>query len=95
MLACLVACLDRPLTGNFKYARLNFNIMKIELMHLVGDREVLLPECSAGNLELRRLKLKRTWQLTACLLQIINGSSPTGGTNSITKVVKRLHASGR
>ena len=38
-------------------------ITKIKLMHLVGDHEVLLPECSAGNLELRRLKLKRTWDL--------------------------------
>ena len=53
-------------------------------MHLVGDREGLLPQCSAGNLELRRLHLKRTWQLTACLLQIINGSLPTGSTISIT-----------
>ena len=43
-------------------------------MHLVGDREGLLPECSAGNLESRRLKLKHKWQLTACLLQIIDGS---------------------
>ena len=43
-------------------------------MHLVGDREGLLPGCSAGYLELGRLKLKHTWQLTACLLQIINGS---------------------
>ena len=58
-------------------------------MHLVGDREGLLPECSPGNLELRRLKLKCTWQLTACLLQIINGSLPTGSTISITTVVKR------
>ena len=48
---------------------------------LVGDREGLLPECSAGYLELRRLKLKHTWQLTACLLQIINGRLPTGSTN--------------
>ena len=53
-------------------------------MHLVCDREGLLPESSAGYLELRRLKLKRTWQLTACLLQIINGSLPTGSTISIT-----------
>ena len=61
--------------------------MKIELMHLVGDREGL-PECSAGYLELRQLKLKHTWQLTACLLQIINGSLPTGSTISIMTVVK-------
>ena len=55
--------------------------MKIELLHLVGDHEGLLPECSAGYLELRQLKLKRTWQLTACLLQIINSRLPTGSTN--------------
>jgi len=36
-------------------------------VHLVGDREGLLLEC-AGYLQLRRLKLKHTWQLTACLL---------------------------
>jgi len=58
-------------------------------MHLVGDREGLLPESNAGYLELRRLKLKHTWQLTACLLQIINGSLLTGSTTSITTVVKR------
>ena len=50
-------------------------------LDLVGDREGLLPECSAGYLELRRFKLKHTWQLTACLLQIINGRLPTGSTN--------------
>ena len=34
-------------------------------MHLEGDREGLFPECSAGNLESRRrrLKLKHKWQL--------------------------------
>ena len=53
-------------------------------MHLEGDREGLLPECSAGNLESRRLKLEHKWQLTACLLQIIDGSLPTGSTISIT-----------
>ena len=57
-------------------------------MHLVHC-EGLLPECSAGCLELRRLKLKHTWQLTACLLHIINGSLPTGST-IVTMVVKRL-----
>ena len=41
----------------------------------------LLPECSVGYLELRRLKLKHTWHLTPCLLQIINGRLPTGSTN--------------
>ena len=35
------------------------------------------------------VELKHTWQLTACLLQIINGSLPTGHTISITTVVKR------
>ena len=50
-------------------------------MHLVGDHEGLLLECSAGYLELRQLKLKHTWQLTACLLQIINSRLPTGCTN--------------
>ena len=32
---------------------LNFMITKMEFVHFVGDREVLLSECSAGNLELR------------------------------------------
>ena len=64
-------------------------------MHLEGDREGLLSECSAGNLESRRLKLKHKWQLTACLLQIIDGSLPTGSTISITMVVKWFRASGR
>ena len=74
--------------GSLRLAPINFNITKIELMHLVCDREGLLPESSAGYLELRRLKSKHTWQLTACLLQIINGSLPTGSTISITTVVK-------
>ena len=59
-------------------------------MHLVCDREGLLPESSAGYLELRRLKSKHAWQLTAFLLQIINGTLPTGSTISITTVVKWL-----
>jgi len=58
--------------------------MKMELMHLVGDHES--PECSASYLELRQLNI---WQLTACLLQIINGSLLTGSTISITTVVKQ------
>jgi len=48
-----------------------FNITEIELV----------AECSVGYLELRRLKLKHTWHLTPCLLQIINGRLPTGSTN--------------
>ena len=55
---------------------------------MVGDREGLVPECSTGYLELRRLKLKHTWQLTACLLQIINGSLRTGSIISIMMVFK-------
>ena len=54
-------------------------ITKIELLHLVGDREGLLhilPKCSAGYLELRRLKLKHTWQLTACLLKSSTAACP-------------------
>ena len=71
--------------------------MKIELMHLMGDREGLLPESSAGYLELRRLKLKHTWQLTACLLQIINSSLPTSSTifNPVTTVAKRSRQDGK
>ena len=34
-------------------------------MHSLG--EGLLPECSVGDPELRRLKLKYAWQLTPCL----------------------------
>ena len=52
-----------------------------------SDHERLLPESSAGYLELRQLKLKHTWQVTACLLLIISGRLPTGSTNSITMVV--------
>ena len=62
-------------------------ITKIELMHLVGV--IVKGYCQSaapGYLEMRRLKLKHTWQLTGCLLQIINGSLPTGSTISITTV---------
>ena len=50
----------------------------------------LFLECSASYLELRQLKVKYTWQLTLCLLQIIDGRLPTGSTNqvSITTVVE-------
>ena len=52
--------------------------------------EGLFLECSVGYLELRQLKFKYTWELTLCLLQIIEGRLPTGSTNpvSITKVVE-------
>ena len=43
---CMFACLDWPLTENFKWARLKFNIMKIELMHSVGNCERLLPSAA-------------------------------------------------
>ena len=45
---------------------------------------MLLPECSVGDPERKRLKLKHAWQLTPCLyvlLQIINGRLPMGSTN--------------
>ena len=48
----------------------------------------LLLECSVGYLELRRLKLKYIWQLTPCLLQIIDAGCFTGSTNSIKTVVE-------
>ena len=69
--------------------------MKIELMHSVGDCEGLLLECSVGYLELRRLKLKHTWQLTACLLQSSTAGSPQVVQISITTVVIKAVVSGR
>ena len=67
--------------------------MKIELMYSASWRakpKGLFLECSVSYLELRRLKLKYTWQLTPCLLQIIDGRLSTGSTNqvSITTVVE-------
>ena len=52
----------------------------------------LFLECSVGYLELRRLKLKYTWQLTLCLLQTTGGRLLTGNTNqvSITMVIESL-----
>ena len=58
--------------------------MNFELMHsagLVGG-----PECSVGDPERRRLKLKHTWQLTLSLyvlLQIMNSRLPAGSTNFV------------
>ena len=68
---------------------------KIELMHLVGDREGLLLECSVGYLELRQLKLRHTWQLTACLLQLSTAGCPQAVQISITTVVIKAVASGQ
>ena len=50
-------------------------------MHLVDDREGLLPEYSAGYLELRRLKLKHMTTYSLFATQIVNGRFPTGSTN--------------
>ena len=49
--------------------------------------EGLLLECSVGYLELRRLKLNHTWQLTACLLQSSTAGCPQAVQISITTVV--------
>ena len=68
----MLACLDRPLTENFKWVR---------ILILRRSSSWLLPECSIGYLELRRLKLKHTWQLIPCLLQITKCRLPTGSTN--------------
>ena len=70
MFVCLLACLDRPLTENFKWVCLNVNIAKITLDGL-SWRAIGRVQC-----RLRRLKLKHTWQLTACLLQSSTASSP-------------------
>jgi len=70
--ACLLAAIYRK-------ACLLFNITKIELMYSVSWWAK--SAVSVTYLELRRLKLKYTWQLTLCLLQIIDGRLPTGSTN--------------
>ena len=57
--------------------RLNFDITKIEPMH-PGSA---IARVQWGLLELRRLNLKYTWQVTPCLLHIIDGRLPTGSTN--------------
>ena len=75
---CVFACLQ-PYTVNFKWVCLNFNFF--ELIYSTSwwaKPKGLFLECSVGYLELRRLKLKYTWQFTLCLLQIINGRLPTG-----------------
>ena len=73
------------------------NITKVEPVHSVGElmRFSLckpgraIAKCSVGCLELRRLKLKCTWELTPCLLQIINAvCSQAVATNLITTVVE-------
>ena len=45
-----------------------FEITKTKLMHALSSwvGEGLLPECSVGDPEWRRLKLNHAWQLTPC-----------------------------
>ena len=45
--------------------------------------KIELGVCSVSYLELRY-----TWELTPCVLQIIDGRLPTGNTNSITTMVE-------
>ena len=45
-------------------------------------------KCSVSYLEMRRQKLKHTWQLTSRLLQIIDGRLLTGSTNLIKMMVE-------
>ena len=92
---CIYACLlvwTDPLPKNLN--KRVFNITKIELMHSVGDRKGLLLECSVGYMELRWLKLKHTWQLTACLLQSSTAGCPQAVQISITTVVIKAITSG-
>ena len=84
MLACL-----RPYTVNFKWACLDFTITKIELMYSASRWAKpggLFLECSVGYLELRRLKLKYTWQLTLCLLHIIGSTNQVSITLTVIEV---------
>ena len=75
---CMLACLDRPLT---EILNKQVYITKIELMHLVGDREGLIARVQ------RRLPGVETTQVEAhmatyCFFAtIINGGLPTSSTN--------------
>ena len=73
---CVHVCLDWPLTKNFKWACLNFNITKIKLVHSVGDREGLLPECIVSYLEL-------SWSTHGNLLLDCYRSSTAGCTQAV------------
>ena len=42
-------------------------------------------QCRLPGVEMTKVEIH--WQLTLCLLQIIDGRLPTGSTNSITTVV--------
>ena len=81
LLACLFACL-RPCTVNFKWVRSNFNIMKIKLMQ-VGEawRATARVQHRLHVLGVETTEVEVHWQLTPCLLQIIDGRLPTGSTN--------------
>ena len=53
---CMLACLDRPLTVNFKWAYFT----KIDVKH--GEASGgLLSECNIGDPKRRQLKLKHVW----------------------------------
>ena len=66
------------------------NYEKTELMHAIGSRvgEGLLPECSIGDPEPRRLKLKHAWQLTPCRYRSLTAGFPQAVQISITTVVE-------
>ena len=58
-------------------------------MHLVGDREGVLPRVQCQLPGVEATEVEAHMATISCLLQIINGSLPTGSTISIT-TVKRL-----
>ena len=71
MFACLLACLDQPLTVKFKRAHSNISRTSISLS-MWRPVEAWLSECSIGDPEWRQLKLKHMWQLNSsdlCLYQ--------------------------
>ena len=63
LLACLLACLDQPLTVNFKWAHSNISRRSISW----SMWRPVESECSVGDPERRRLKLKHAWQLNSDL----------------------------
>ena len=63
---CLLACLDQPLTINFKWTYSNFSRRSI-LWSMWKPSGGLLSECSISNSEWRRLKLMHEWQLNSDL----------------------------
>ena len=59
-----------------------------------SEAEGLLPKCSIGNPERRRLKLKHAWQLTSGFLRIINSRLLTGSTNLIWTMIEDASGNG-